>query len=124
MVQHADTYELLRKLDSASEPEFDVLPNDCRLQLLRQKIVSSLKRAYEKGKKNYDLRSRDIKYRVGQWVYRKNFKLSDACKNYSAKLAPKYLKAIVLKEIGNSLYELGDIGGKSVGIYHAENIKV
>lgn len=124
MIQHGDSYGILRKLGTIAEPETDVLTNDVRFQLLRRKITTSLKQAYEKGKMVYNMRTRKVNYKIGQCVYRKNFKLSNALNNYSAKLAPKYVKSIVLKEIGNSLYELGDINGKPVGIYHAANIRI
>lgn len=42
--------------------------------------------------------------------------------NFNSKLAPVGIKALVLRRIGNVNYELKDIDGANVGIYHSKDI--
>lgn len=122
MMQHGSSYELSRKLSMLCEPDFKINNHADKLQLIREKITKELEKAHEKAAKTYNTRCRDIKYRVGQIVYRKNYQQSDKANKYNAKLAPIHIKCIVLKCIGNSLYELGDVSGKSMGVYHAKDL--
>ncbi|KAG5888968.1 hypothetical protein JTB14_002553 [Gonioctena quinquepunctata] len=68
------------------------------LQQLYKEVKGKLLKAAERNKRYYDLRHRDVKYEVGDEVYRKNFVHSDAAKFYSSKLANKFVGPfIVLK---------------------------
>ncbi|XP_036347942.1 uncharacterized protein LOC118757330, partial [Rhagoletis pomonella] len=122
MIQHAASYELYRKLSALRDGDCEVEAASDRLQVLRNKILKELKLAHERSEKVYNTRSRDVKFQIGEVVYRRNFKQSSQVENYNAKLAPKQVKCIVLKAIGNSMYELGDSSGKKIGIYHAKDI--
>lgn len=122
MVQHGASYELYRKLGSVATGDFETVSGPDRMQLLRDKILRELKLAHERSTKVYNTRSRDVKFKLGQIVYRRNFKQSSQIDNYNAKLAPKQVKCIVLNVIGNSMYELGDVNGKKIGTYHAKDI--
>ena len=122
MVQHGGSYELLRKLEALKYGNIAISNTNDKLELIRKKIFENLKLAHEKTTKTYNTRSRDIKYQVGQIVYRRNFKQSSLADHYNAKLRPKFLKSIVLKTIGNSLYELGNLRGEKVGTFHAKDI--
>lgn len=123
MIQHGSAYDILRRVGSLGETHTEILSAPDRLALIRDKLVKSLEEAYRKGQRAYNTRSRPIEYREGQIVYRRNFKLSNAVDGYNAKLASKYLKSVVLAAKGNSLYEIGDIRGRSVGIYHAKDLR-
>ncbi|KAG5877740.1 hypothetical protein JTB14_005975 [Gonioctena quinquepunctata] len=61
------------------------------LQQLYKEVKGKLLKAAERNKRYYDLRHRDVKYEVGDEVYRKNFVHSDAAKFYSSKLANKFV---------------------------------
>lgn len=84
--------------------------------------MKELKLAHERNEKVYNTRSKEVRFQTGQVVYRRNFKQSSQIENYNAKLGPKQVKCIILKAIGNSMYELGDISGKKIGVYHAKDI--
>lgn len=123
MVQHGESYQLLRKLGEISDGDADVLPKDIRFKLLREKIAKSLKVAYEKGQRAYNTRAKPIEYRVGQVVFRKSFRQSNAAQNFNAKLSAKFIRSVVLKRVGNCLYELADMNGRPAGIYHAKDLR-
>ncbi|XP_017474596.1 PREDICTED: uncharacterized protein LOC108365147 [Rhagoletis zephyria] len=124
MVQHGASYEIYRKLGTIGDADCQVEAKADRLQLIREKLMKELKLAHEKSMKVYNTRSRDVRFKIGQVVYRRNFRQSSQIDNYNAKLAPKQVRCIVLKSIGNSMYELGDTSGKKVGVYHAKDIFV
>jgi len=57
-------------------------------------------------------------------VWKRNFPQSDAAKNFSAKLAPKYTGPFIIsKKISPLVYQLKDKTGKVVGNWHVENLK-
>ena len=124
MMQHADSYKVARNLGAICHNDNLIQNKDDRMQLLREHLMKALKAAHDKSEKTYNTRAKDIKFQVGQVVYRKNFKQSDLTKGFNAKLAPTNIKCIVLKTIGNSLYELGNMAGKSLGVYHAKDMFV
>lgn len=92
-----------------------------RMQI-RYKIMKELKLAHERSAKVYNTRSRDIKFNIRQVAYRRNFRQTSQVGRCNAKLAPKQVKCIILKVIGNAMYELGDVSGKKIGIYHTKDI--
>jgi transposase InsO family protein len=92
------------------------------LRKARDFVVKQMKESHERTKKRYDLRTREITYKPGDVVWRTNFQLSDATKDYCAKLGKRRVKCIVLRKIGTSCYELSDLSGKSLGIFHAKDI--
>jgi len=122
MMQHGASYELCRKLKALGQEEFAIDHRPAKQQITREWVLKELKNAHERATKTYNLRAREIKYKVGQVVYRKNFKQSKQIDNYNPKLAPLNIKCVVLKCIGNSLYELANMSGKSLGIYHAKEM--
>ena len=122
MMTHGSAYNIARKLNGLNESELNILPLSTKLELIREKIKNNIHVAYEKNQKTYNTRTKIVNYRPGQEVFRKNFILSDSSKNFSAKLSKKYLPARIVKRIGNVLYELEDLKGKSLGIYHAKHI--
>lgn len=86
-------------------------------------INSRIKAAYMKNKKYYDKNKVDIKFSVGDIVYKRNFRLSDAANYFSAKLAPAFIPCRVLKKISDLVYELVDLDGKNLGKWHVKDLK-
>lgn len=76
-----------------------------------------------KRERTYNLRSREFSYVPGQENFRRNFKQSCFQTGYNAKLGLSFVKARVRKKVGNSYYELEDLQGRSLGIYHAKDIR-
>lgn len=91
---------------------------------IRKRVREKLDEAYARRKTRYDLRTREICYQPGQKIYRRNFRLSKAGKFYMAKLAPKYIPAIVVEAAGTNCYRLADENGKELpGTYHTLDLR-
>lgn len=94
------------------------------LDELFKDIRSRLKLVYDKSKIRYNLRHRNEPFSLHQLVWKKNYTLSDASKNYTAKLAPKFNGPFKIVKIHSPYsYELADLNNKPVGIWNAKDIK-
>ena len=103
--------------------ELLTIPRQNRLQCIREKVKESILKAQEKSAKTYNLRTRNVVYVPGQEVFRRNFVLSDTSKYLASKLCPKFVKCRVVKAVGKNMYELENLSGKKIGIFHAKDIK-
>ena len=74
-------------------------------------------------KKEYNKRTRNIHFAPNQEVLRRNFVQSCFKDNVNAKFCHKWAKARVVKSVGNSSYELEDVKGRRIGIFHTKDIK-
>lgn len=109
-------------LDFAPRPEPTQLNSTFRE--IYQEVGGRLDAAYEKSKRIYDLRRRPVSYQVGDLVFRRNFPLSDASRQFSAKLAPKFLGPFkVKKKLSTWTYELEDLSGRANGTWHVQDLK-
>ncbi|KAL7735169.1 hypothetical protein ACLKA6_014885 [Drosophila palustris] len=92
MMTHGTQYELLHKLGMLNESE-NVLHRDDLLKLLRKQLRDNIAVAHEQQSKQYNLRTREISYKVGQEVFRRNFAQSNFAKQFNAKLCPQWIKS-------------------------------
>lgn len=109
---------------SLTDHQIAQLNNSDRLELMRERIKSNLHRAYESSAQRYNYKSRNITFRPGQEVYRRNHILSSFKNNINAKFCKKFLRCRVVKAVGNNMYELETLQGQPLGHYHAKDIKV
>lgn len=122
MITHASQYGLLKKFDALNADIDIVEPNDI-MQLISESVQKNLEKAYEKGVKIYNTRLGDVEFVPGQEVYRRNFVQSNFANAFNAKFARKFLKCRVRSKVGHARYELEDLSGKLIGIFHAKDIK-
>lgn len=122
MIIHGAAYRLLKKLDALKGEDVQAGSTQVKSQLIREKIRKNLEKAHENYVKQYNTRAKERKFEVGQEVYRRNFVLSKAADQKCKKFARKFLKSRIKSLVGTNLYELGDINGKSVGVYHAKDL--
>lgn len=122
MISHASDYKVLQKLDKLGGSEMNILPKECKMQLIRDFIEKNLDKSHERNKKTYDLRRSNITYKAGDEVWRKNYVLSDAQKGVTKKFAKKFLKARIRKVLGNNRYEIEDGQGSYVGVFHGQDV--
>lgn len=117
----SDGMEYRRFRDTGGE----VTMKDEEREKLFEEVQKNLKTAYEKHATYYNLRSNSncATYVVGERVLKRNTELSDKGKGFSAKLAPKYIPAIVKRTVGEHCYELEDVGGKRLGIFNCKFLK-
>ena len=121
MITHGSSCELLKKLNVLAELSMN-LSRDDQLVLYRKNISDNIKKTFERNSEQYNLRSRIVKYEVGQEVMRRNFAQSNQQKNFNAKLAPVFDKAKVSEKSGKNHCVLEDLDGKLIVTYCAVDI--
>lgn len=107
---------------SHSNSPHDVQHADMMFKI-RVIVSENLKKNYDRSKKRYNLRSREINYAVGDVVWVKNRVLSNAIRSFTAKLSPEYKKCVVTRKIGTNSYEVAQPNGKIIGIYNTDCFK-
>ncbi|XP_073820578.1 uncharacterized protein [Musca autumnalis] len=122
MVTNGSTYQLLRNLNVLEDRTMSFNRSDT-FDVIRSRAAHFMKKQQERNVNQYNLRSRQVAYDVGQEVYRKNFSQSNLEKGFNAKLAPTFIKCKVRRKCGNSYYELEDLQGKLIGTYHAKDMR-
>lgn len=123
-VQHGSSYKLLKQLDNLPSSDASVLPPPDFQNVLYAQVQDRLRRAHEKHETVYNTRTKFVSYRPGQELYRRSFAQSDFKKNFSAKLAKKFIKCRVVKKIGTAMYELEDMQGMPIEMrYHAKDLR-
>lgn len=119
MITHGSDYQLLHLLQDDSQV---MISKADRLNIAQEFVLKNLKDAYDKNCKTYNLRSKNRSFDIGQEVLVRNFVNSDAGKRFVAKFAQKFIKAKIVKAVGNVSFEVADKNGKSMGIYHIKDI--
>lgn len=122
-INHANDYKILKELQALNDSNVEPMTLSDHQVMIFEEVRKHLKNAYGKNCKTYNLRSRPISYIPGQTVYYRQHLLSNAANQFSAKLAPAFAKAIIKSKVGNVNYVLQDENGKTLGTYHAKDIK-
>jgi hypothetical protein len=82
-------------------------------------VRSNIEDAYKTTSHYYNLRRRNVFFKVGQLVLRKNYVLSSAAQKISAGLMPKFLGPFrITRQISPLTYELVTTNGKPAGRWH------
>jgi hypothetical protein len=64
-----------------------------------------------------------LSFEVGDFVWKKNYALSDATKFFAAKFAPRFIKCVVVEKKSDLVYILEAIGGRQLGVWHIKDLK-
>lgn len=121
MVIHGDEYKIQRNDASENRLPPDKVEN---LKKLRDLVKKCLTKASDRTREQYNLRRRPVDYAVGDWVWKRQYVLSDAAQYFTSKLAGKYSGPFrVKKKVGYCAYELEDEAGKSLGTWHVKDLK-
>lgn len=94
-----------------------------KLANIYKDVQARMNVAYERNSRHYNLRRREIEFRVGEKVWKRNKVLSDATKQFSAKLAPKYVLCMITKKMSKLVYRLEQMNGSDVGNWHVKDLK-
>ena len=72
----------------------------------------------------YNASRREVRYTLGDKVWKRNRVLSSALQGVAAKLAPKFAGPhTIAAQLGPNVYEVVDQDGKSAGKFHLEDLK-
>lgn len=123
LISHGSDYALLEKLYELGGDMVTMLPKEERRSAIHDQLIENLRKSFEKNSNYYNLRSCSRQFTPGDVVYVRSFSQSDAAKSFNAKLSPKFIKATVLRPIGNVAYEVHDAKGKTLGVYHLKDIR-
>jgi len=124
MIGHGSDYQLRRLLGCENEHEASLNSRSARLDIIHQNVLKHLREAHLKSERYYNMRSGQRDLTVGQQVFVRTFFQSAAPRQFSEKLAPKYIPAIITARVGNVAYTLKDPTGKILGTYHAKDIRL
>lgn len=115
----SDGAEYGKRIDGADSTEI----RDRNRNSIQERVAIELRKAYEMYSQRYNLRARTFEYQVGDIVYYRNMKLSNAMNQFSAKLRPKFVKGKVIERMGTNTYKVQDVDGRHVGVYHTTQLK-
>lgn len=91
---------------------------------LFEDVRTRLDKAFERSRTTYNLRHRNVKYEIGDRVWRKNYPQSDAGQYFTAKFAPKFLGPFVIsKRVSPWAYELKNLDGRPAGTWNVKDLK-
>lgn len=84
----------------------------------------NLKKAFVAQAKFYNLRRRDVRYKVGDKVLKRSHVLSSAANAFASKLAPKYTGPFVVEaKKGYNIYQIRQEGSQKSVIAHVKDLK-
>lgn len=110
----------------AQQPVTDPSPAE-RAHILEKVFTDVRKRldqAQDRSQRTYNLRRRDVRYEIGDKVWRKEHRLSSAADYFSAKLGPKFSGPYMIsKKISPWTYELRDDAGNYKGTWNVKDLK-
>ncbi|XP_059222537.1 uncharacterized protein K02A2.6-like [Stomoxys calcitrans] len=107
MVTNGSIYQLLRKLNALEDRAIQFNRSDT-FDVVRSKAANVMRVQHDRNERQYNLRSREVSYNVGQEVYRRNFSQSSFEKGYNAKLAPTFIKCRLFFRIGVPIHSQMD----------------
>lgn len=85
-------------------------------------VQENLWEAYNKKAQYYNLRRVRKVYSEGQMIWRRNFAQSDKANYFSRKLAPKFVRAEIIKRISDNVYDIKDVGTQKIVRLHVKDI--
>lgn len=87
-------------------------------------VQAKLWHAHVKNTSHYNLRRKPSEFNVGDVVMKRAYVLSDKDKNFSKKLAPKFIKCRIIEKKSPLVYVLANMSGKNLGTWHIKDLKL
>jgi hypothetical protein len=112
----------ISRVDRLSDDRYLYNQKMMDLSTLFKIVTGNLWKAYVKYAKYYNLRRKNITYKEGDTVWRRNFVQSNAGEYFTTKLAPRFINCRVIKKISDLVYELQDIDSGSKNRFHIKDI--
>lgn len=123
-IMHGSLYSLLRQLHGLAGNDLSVESKSDHLTQAQEKVIHHLREAHQANARRYNLRTRHRSFAIGQKVFVRNFSQSNAVNNFSSKFDSQFLPAKIKSKVGNVSYEVENVAGKSLGVYHTKDIKL
>lgn len=82
-----------------------------KFKRIKTKMQLQLEKAYEQRARRYNLRAREIDFKIGDPVLKKTFKLAKAANNYTPKLDYQYEPVQIHEIVGSNCYRVIDTAG-------------
>lgn len=123
MIQHGSEYPILKQLNCVNQSGIQVLPKNDKMQIIHKYLMEKINTANQISANTYNLRAKARLFKPGEEVYCRTFNLSCFKDNYNKKLAPKFKRCRIRQVAGSNRYEIENLQGKSIGIYHAKDLK-
>lgn len=86
-------------------------------------VQTALWHAHVKNTHHYNLRRKHLEFEVGDVVWKRCYFQSDKDAHFSKKLAPKFLKCKITHKRSPLVYELQDMNGRNLGVWHIKDLK-
>jgi len=112
--------EDLDELEIGSRAEYRLKLRE--LGTIYKMVGESLQKAHSRNVTYYNQHRKDAEYEVGDLVWRRVYKKSDASKFFAAKLAPKFERCRVVEKLSRLVYLLEDENGRTSEC-HIKDIK-
>lgn len=113
--EHRAANEILNQTEGITETEVNH-------EILYNLVKNNIDKAFTNSKHRYNLRTRKPNWKIGDIAYKTNYILSNKGNYFSAKLAPKKVKARIVEITGSNTYRLEDMKGKNLGVYSAKDL--
>lgn len=103
--------------------EDDVAVKAIHMQKIWDDVQDRLEVAHQVAKERYDNQANPRRFYVGQIVWKREFPILNLAAGFNAKLSPRYRKVRVRSITGSNTYEVEDLEGRSLGVFHLEHLK-
>lgn len=125
MVQHADSFALLKEMQAMGTGDIEVVPSSEYHNAVNKEIREKLSLAHDRNAKTYNTRTKEVSFSPGQEVYLRSFRQSDFSQNFNAKLGKQWIPARIVQRHGTSMYMVEERSGKPIKVkYHAKDIRI
>lgn len=103
-------------------PEPDIIRQ--RLQDAEEVVRINLARGFQRQQRYYDLRRREWRPKLGEYVWKRNYPLSNRANAFNAKLAPKFIGPLEVRRfISPVIVDLRSKRGKWYRHIHIQDLK-
>lgn len=120
----------LHYIDSDLEHQIIFTPRDSyaenlgNLQKIFDKVQLSLIKAHSRNSASYNLRRKNVEFKVGDVIWKRTYYHSDKDNRFSKKLAPKFIKCRIISKKSKLVYDLEDMAGRNLGTWHVKDFKL
>ncbi|KMQ84031.1 reverse ribonuclease integrase, partial [Lasius niger] len=107
-------------------PATETRPHELHRQLAEayEVVRINMARAFQRQEKYYNLRRREWRPRVGDWVWKRDHTLSNRANHFNAKLAPKFVGPLEVRQIISPvIVDLRSQRGKWYRHIHIQDLK-